>query len=46
MNAMLCHRIAKVAMPIISTVRSSNLKSSLRFYIGVLDFERVEYDDD
>ena len=33
-------------MPIIPTVRSSNIKASLRFYTSVLDFKRVEYNDD
>jgi catechol 2,3-dioxygenase-like lactoylglutathione lyase family enzyme len=33
-------------MAIIPTVRCKNMKSSLAFYTGVLDFERVEGDED
>jgi catechol 2,3-dioxygenase-like lactoylglutathione lyase family enzyme len=33
-------------MPIIPTVRCSNMKQSLSFYTGVLDFEHVDGDDD
>ncbi len=33
-------------MAIIPTVRCSNMKRSLDFYTGVLDFERVDGDDD
>jgi catechol 2,3-dioxygenase-like lactoylglutathione lyase family enzyme len=32
-------------MAIIPTVRCSNVKRSLAFYTGVLDFERVNGDD-
>ena len=33
-------------MAILATVRCRNMKASLAFYTGVLDFERVEGDDD
>ena len=33
-------------MAILTTVRCRNMKASLAFYTGVLDFERVEGDDD
>lgn len=33
-------------MPLIPTVRCSNLRRSLSFYSDVLDFQRVEGDDD
>jgi catechol 2,3-dioxygenase-like lactoylglutathione lyase family enzyme len=32
-------------MPIIPTIRSRNMRASLAFYTGVLDFERVDGDD-
>jgi len=33
-------------MAIIPTVRCRNMKTSLAFYTGILDFERVDGDDD
>jgi len=33
-------------MAILATVRCRNMKTSLAFYTGVLDFERVDNDDD
>ena len=33
-------------MAILTTVRCRNMKTSLAFYTGVLDFERVDDDDD
>ena len=33
-------------MAIIPTIRCSNMRASLAFYAGVLDFERVDVDDD
>jgi catechol 2,3-dioxygenase-like lactoylglutathione lyase family enzyme len=33
-------------MAIIPTVRCSNMRESMAFYTGVLDFERVDGDDD
>src|SRR6266404_379588 len=37
---------ARRLMAILATVRCRNMRTSLAFYTGVLDFERVDSDDD
>jgi catechol 2,3-dioxygenase-like lactoylglutathione lyase family enzyme len=42
----ICSGINRRHMAILPTVRCRNMRTSLAFYTGVLDFERVDGDDD